>query len=97
MGKSPESSGAIIPTIRGLAPPRSAQLVTTATPKHRKMRDMAVYNRAAHVRRTSEATAVLLTVGIIRRWRPARTVVYSACRWAISGTTKCQMSGALRP
>ena len=41
-GKQPELSGAITRTIRGWAAPRSAQHVTTATQKRRKMPGMAV-------------------------------------------------------
>ena len=57
---------------------------------------MAVCHGAAHVGAPAMPRAVLHTIGIDKQRRPANVVVYSACRWATSGTTKYPMSGALR-
>ena len=47
-------------------------------------------------RRTSEVTRRAPSAGIVRRQRPASVGEASACLSVISGTTKCQMSGASR-
>jgi protein gp37 len=45
-------------------------------------------------RRTSEATRP--TAGTVKLRQPASVGVSSACHWAISGTTECQLSGGSR-
>jgi hypothetical protein len=97
MGQAPESSGAITRTIRGWAAPRSAQHVTTARQKRRKMPGTAVWSGVAHAGAPVKRPVVPLIAGIAMRQRPASVGEFSACLSVISGTTKCQMSGESRP
>ena len=97
MGQVTGIAGVITRTIRGWAAPRSALRVTTARPKRRKMRGMAAWSGAVHVGAPAKQHAAPHTAGIAKPQRRASVAGSSACLSAISGTTKCPISGELRP